>query len=185
MTGWFLIPQVSFDAVSELYVEKPRAAAVVGGAILDAVIHETLKARLPVEGRTRDGLLNPAGGRLGDVDTKTKLLYVLGVLSKPAFTDAQLIGSIRNKFAHRLEISTFDDPIIVDLCNELTLIDTVVFSLSHIGEESSVGRRYWESDLEEKRKDPKQRFIVTIRVLTEAMIEIAPDARPSRMRQLI
>lgn len=185
MGGWFVTKDISLQAISELLSEKPRASAIVGAAILDTVVLETLKRYMPRATGTRDQLLTPVGGKLGDADVRAKLLYVMGVLTKAAFSDVQLVGQIRNKFAHHLEIRDFLDEPVRDLCARLSLIDTVVFPLDQIRDKTISGNRFWESDLLAKRRDPKQRFVVTIKVLTEAMIETSLDKRPSPLRELI
>ncbi|MDB5614328.1 MAG: hypothetical protein JWQ22_1981 [Devosia sp.] len=154
MAYWFLSADVSMDAVMELSTETPRAAAVVGAAITDSVLTETLLKHFPREGRTRDDLFNSSGGRLGDYDTKAKLAYALGIISTQAFQDIGTIGQIRNKFAHRLEINSFSHPTIVKLCMHLKLIETTVGSLTRTSD-PGVRVRFMEPDLDKKLADPR------------------------------
>jgi DNA-binding MltR family transcriptional regulator len=180
MAYWFLSADVSMDAILELNSETARATAVVGAAITDAILTESLLRQFPRAGRTRDELFKSAGGRLGDYDTKSKLAYTLGIVSKQAFEDIQAIGEIRNKFAHRLDISSFDHKSIVSLCDNLKLVDTVVGRL----DDPSSQRRFVEPDLEQKLSNPKSRFILSIKIITAALVNTEKVSQPD-LRELI
>jgi DNA-binding MltR family transcriptional regulator len=185
MAAWFLTEKVSMDAVSELNTETPRAAAVVGAAIIDAALTATLLEHFR-EGQTREQLFNPSGGRLGDYDTKKKLAYLRGIISTQAAKDIGTIGQIRNKFAHRLDITSFDDEIIATLCKSLKLIETAVGSLA-ISSTPGISVRFMESDLEQKLGDSKSRFILSVKIITNALIN-RPDEelfKPFLPRELI
>lgn len=185
MAYWFLSADVSMDAVMELNTETPRAAAVVGAAITDSILSETLLGYFPREGRTRDELLNSSGGRLGDYDTKAKLAYALGIISTQAFRDIVTIGQIRNKFAHRLDIKSFDHEKIVSLCRDLKLIETTVGTLAR-SYAPGISLRFMEPDLDKKLADPKTRFILSVKIITSALVN-RPEApsKPSPPVELI
>lgn len=185
MAYWFLSADVSMDAVMELSTETPRAAAVVGAAITDSILTETLLRHFPREGRTRDELFNSSGGRLGDYDTKAKLAYALGIISTQAFKDIGTIGQIRNKFAHSLEINSFAHPKIVKLCNDLKLAETTIHR-PFPSADAGIKIRFHEPHVEEKLADPKSRFILSIKIITSGMINVAEEhSKPSAPFELI
>jgi DNA-binding MltR family transcriptional regulator len=168
MAAWFLTPEISMDAIIELYEERPRAAAIVGATILDTVLTATLMLRFR-DGTTRKELFDPGGGPLGDYVTKTKLAYTLGILSTQAALDIKSIGEIRNKFAHRLDISSFEHEKIVRLCMGLKVAETNVGPLTPSLREG-MSFRFLEGDRDTQLADPKKRFVLTVKIITNGLM---------------
>lgn len=184
--AWFLTKELTIEAIQELNKESARAAAIVGAAILENQLTTTVKS-LFYEGRTKDELFKSPVGKLADFDIKAKLAYTLGLLTKEAFTEVTAVGDIRNKFAHRLDINSFEHEKIKPYCMNLSMIEKYVAPIGADENPIHVPSRYFESDLAEKLADPRQRFMLTVRVITSELFfrtRPAPDAN-ERPRQLL
>jgi hypothetical protein len=83
-----------------------RVVAIMGAALVEEALRQALSARLR-KGSTQDKMLKP-GGALGEFFAKINLGYLL--LMYDTHTQSALIGiaEIRNLFAHKLNISSFD-----------------------------------------------------------------------------
>lgn len=127
--AWQLTDDITLNAVKELLTQPARSAAIVALAIIDKALTAGLRYHLPGSGRTLDELFEPPKGKLADYDAKIKLAYVMGLVGKAGYSDLTKMGAIRNSFAHRLDISEFDHPLIAGLCADLQLIDSHVFEL--------------------------------------------------------
>lgn len=94
--------------------ESPRAAAVLGPAYLDAMLEDLLLLTF-VDGNTARMLVKP-NRQLGSFAVRAELAYCLGLIAKAARTDLELLGNVRNIFAHRVEAHGFDDAAVMAIC---------------------------------------------------------------------
>lgn len=90
---WTARPDVD-AAVDELEDSSPRAAAVLGGAILDDLLDRLLSEALPDD--------NQARLQTGEMDFHKKGHWALrvGLISKFELRELRILGRIRNYFAH-------------------------------------------------------------------------------------
>jgi DNA-binding MltR family transcriptional regulator len=71
---------------------------------------------------TAEAMLDPCGQRpLATFRARTDLAYCLGLISKGAFNNLNLVREVRNLCAHSHELIGFDHPDIAAVCNRLTL----------------------------------------------------------------
>lgn len=96
--------------------ESPRAAAVLGPAYLDSMLEELLLLSF-VDGNTSRTLLK-SNRPLGSFAVRAELAYSLGLIAREARTDLDLLGNVRNIFAHRVEAHGFDDADVMKLCSK-------------------------------------------------------------------
>ena len=90
---WAIRPDVD-AALDELEDSSPRAAAVLGGALLEDLLDRLLAKALPEDPQARlEGL---------EIDYLHKARWALrmGLISKFEFRELQILGRIRNQFAH-------------------------------------------------------------------------------------
>jgi len=173
--------RVTSDAIKEFNTQSPRTTAVVGAAILDDCLARVIGLRLPIEGRTKDDLFKPAGP-LGSLDTKVKLAYAMSIVSKPAFQDLTRLVEIRNKFAHRLDVSDFDHPEVKPLCFNLKLIEKHLFPYGKLPEESDPELlvRMSVERLEDRLKIARDRYFLSVMLMhsLETDVPHPENARP-------
>jgi Mannitol repressor len=107
--------QVEFDS--------DRAAGLVAGAIVERRLEEALRSRFHVDDKDISKELFHPSGPLGSFKVKIDLAYSMGIVSKVAHKDLINLKNIRNRFAHYLELDSFDAPDIKVRCTNFALID--------------------------------------------------------------
>jgi DNA-binding MltR family transcriptional regulator len=90
-----------------------RAMAIVLGAIVENHLTEILKFVMRRDSRIAGELFSPIGP-LGSFGVKIRLAYMLHLVEESMFRDLLVISKIRNRFAHHLSTTTFDDQQITD-----------------------------------------------------------------------
>lgn len=90
-----------------------RAMGVVLGAIVENHLTEVLRLLMRREEDLTRELFHPSGP-LGPFGTKIRLAYMLRIIGPELYRDLIAVNKIRNKFAHDLDVVSFDDPPIKD-----------------------------------------------------------------------
>jgi len=85
---------------------------------IDHVLSALLRSYM-AKGDTTQNLLNPVGGKLGELSAKCHAAYCLGLISKGCMENIDRIGLIRNEFAHSVDPLSFKEPTISKLCGQL------------------------------------------------------------------
>jgi len=86
--------------------ETPRSCAILGIAYLDTLLNELLKVRL-IENKD---LFKRYIDRL-NTDRRIALCYLVGIIDKNTKEDLDILNEIRNKFAHKIDLDSFDEVI--------------------------------------------------------------------------
>jgi len=108
------------DISAELHGESDRASAIVGSAVLDDLLGETIKAYLDIGDDAYHELLsgdNPSAP-LSSFGSRIISAYGIGIIDKYERDALKKIKRIRNRFAHDISLS-FDDERIASWCEEL------------------------------------------------------------------
>ena len=90
---WAIRPDVD-AALDELEDASPRAAAVLGGALLEDLLDRLLARALP-----EDSQAKLESGEL-DYFHKSRWALRMGLISRLEFSELRVLGRIRNQFAH-------------------------------------------------------------------------------------
>jgi hypothetical protein len=85
-------------------------------ACLEAMLHKYF-----IDSSVANAILDPQTGFLGSLSSRAKLAYCLGLISKPMYINLDLIGQLRNRFAHEYLEVTFDDVKAVELTNQFVM----------------------------------------------------------------
>lgn len=113
-----LLQQVK-DLANILDKEDDLPCAILGVSFLDHCLASLLQQHL-LECDTAGDVLQP-GNALGDLSSRAKLAYCLGLIPKSLRSEIEVLGRIRNKFAHRFFVVNFDEEEISQLCDKLTV----------------------------------------------------------------
>lgn len=106
----------------ELQNESQRGGVLVGAAFLDELLRQLLASFMIDDASAVNNLLdNPPNSPLGGLSARTQATYCLGLISKEAYDDLNIIRGIRNEFAHSLQGTSFDHPWIVKQCEALKI----------------------------------------------------------------
>jgi DNA-binding MltR family transcriptional regulator len=111
------------EAHREIEESHDRAAAVVAAAFVEDRLATALKARFHQD-EAITGNLFRSSGPLGSFKAKIDLAYLVGLCSKEAHSDLDIIRRIRNEFAHELTTKTFESQRVNDLTKNFALIKT-------------------------------------------------------------
>lgn len=104
--------------LAEFQGETDRGAALVGAALIDLRLSETLRAFM-VSASAASDLLDGGTAALGTFSSRIKATFALGLIDGHERRECDLIRKVRNEFAHRPHGVAFDDPKIASLCEAL------------------------------------------------------------------
>ena len=104
--------------LSEFQGETDRGAALVGAALIDLRLSDTLRAFM-VSRKAAADLLDGGTAALGTFSSRIKATFALGLIDKHERDECDRIRKIRNEFAHKPHGLSFADPSISALCDKL------------------------------------------------------------------
>lgn len=104
----------------EFRAESDRAAVILGAALLDECLRQLLASFL-VDDSTKVDKLLATDRPLGTFSSRRLAAYCLGLIGENEYQDLELIGRIRNDFAHDLHGLSFSSQSVRDRCGELRL----------------------------------------------------------------
>lgn len=119
------IPDDTFDQLAK---DSDRAVGIVGGSIVEQRLTELLLSRFP-SGDIKEKIVErlfQSGGALGSFSVKIDAAYLFGLLTDVAWRELVTIKDIRNRFAHYLDISSFQNDRIKGLVANLKLIEQTI-----------------------------------------------------------
>lgn len=169
---WYTTSDADRKAVAEFEAQlrsSDRAAAIIGGSLVETRLTEFLRSSVQDDGkiwadRTR------SSAPLGSFSMKIDLAYLMRLVTKDAHSDLVDMKTIRNKFAHDLDIGGFEAPVIKDRCMRLRLVDKMVigddFQMEGFGE---ITFRIGGVGALEELRTPRHRFAWSVRVFTMAL----------------
>jgi len=104
--------------IAELQRETDRGLPLVGAALIDDRLEETLRSFF-CEGRTSSKLLEEANGPLGTFSSRAQTCYALGLIDDYEYAEIELIRKVRNEFAHAKHGTSFQTERVKGLCSSL------------------------------------------------------------------
>jgi hypothetical protein len=104
--------------VSELQQQSDRGLPLVGAALIDELLQETLRSFF-IEGKISDKLLDEATGPLSTFSSRSKTCCALGLIDSCEYCEIEMIRKIRNEFAHAKHGKSFSDDRIQSFCSNL------------------------------------------------------------------
>lgn len=102
--------------------ETDRAAAVLGAAYLDSLL-EQLLSHYFIHDSVVEQLLK-TDGPLGTFSARINASFALGLIPPGVQRDLHLVRKIRNAFAHKLGVHSFEESPFRDWCAEFAILKT-------------------------------------------------------------
>lgn len=191
MAVWNLGSDTEVSLLIKLNGETARSAAITCACMLEDRIEHRLAETLP----NRDGatILLRKHGPMHQFSQKNDLAFALGIYQETMYREMESVLWIRNRFAHRLEVDSFDHHWIADRCSKLRIVENYVKKRSEMlgpehvinaPDEAERDRRYAElddSNLRTYRDDPevvlrnmRERFITTCSIFMNFLAGSTP-----------
>ena len=104
--------------LDEFQQETDRGAALVGAALIDLKLADTLRSFMVSLAAARS-LLDGGTAALGTFSARIKATFALGLIDDNEQRERDIIRRVRNEFAHRPHGVGFDDPAIATFCERL------------------------------------------------------------------
>lgn len=104
--------------LKEFQDETERGAALVGAAMIDQKLLDTLRSFM-VKGKITKDVLEGGTAPLGTFSSRIKACYALGLIDEHERSECDLIRKVRNEFAHSIHGLSFSDKKISDFCDKL------------------------------------------------------------------
>jgi hypothetical protein len=100
--------------------ETDRAAAILGAAYLDSLLEQLLRDYF-IQDAVVEELLG-TDRPLCNFSARIDASFALGLVSTAVHRDLHFVRKIRNKFAHKIEVHTFEESPFRDLCAEFAIL---------------------------------------------------------------
>jgi mannitol operon repressor len=107
--------------VEELKRETDRGLPLVGTALIDEKLRDTLEAFL-IEKKIAKKLLDEPNSTLGSFSSRLDMCYALGLIDNYEYNEINLLRKVRNEFAHSKHGISFKTDKIIGLCSTLRSI---------------------------------------------------------------
>ncbi len=104
------------EFIKEIKKESERAQAIICHAYVEELLKELLKKRL-----IKDKDFLKSLKKLISFSRLLTLCYITGIVNKAERKDIKLLAKIRNRFAHKRKIKSFNAEDIPELCNDLRI----------------------------------------------------------------
>lgn len=168
----------SMEVMRELQHASDRAAAIVGGSVLEVALNEALIAHMHKHKKITDRLFKPSQA-LGPFGTKIHLGLLIGLYGPIGHSDLSIMKDIRNEFAHKLAINDFESKTIVSMTKKLKLCDRYVVDTSSNARVFTKQKNklvkdfdYWVglAGRDETIKTSRGRFLLSLTALTYGLM---------------
>jgi hypothetical protein len=166
------------DAVlEELETGSPRAAAIVAASFVETHLEHLIFSRMVDDSKLKTLMFGP-NGALGTFSAKINLGYLTGIYSKNAWKELDTIRSVRNDFAHRLDIS-FDNGSVRDRCTNLVLWEKWQITVTSADESESGSAKPFSLEFFDKGTSmtPRLRYQTACRFFIAAFSLLMGSAR--------
>jgi hypothetical protein len=163
--GWITDVKEDEAIVREIDSSSDRAAAIVACALIEDRLRARLKASLR-EGNIAERVVNSFAGSLANMNA---LAYAMRIYEKDLFHNIEIVGKVRNKFAHRAPVNSFNVPAIRDLCGQLkSNLPSLMVTFLKPGEQLPV-------------PEPRDHFIHVVQRILMDLAWAGPGAAPKHM----
>jgi DNA-binding MltR family transcriptional regulator len=171
---WFFLNDDEAQILETLDHDSDRAVAVIVGAMIENRLERGLKARMRIIDKDALNKVFQFSGPLGSFSAKIDVAYLNGLLSKDAYEDLARFKDIRNKFAHKLDIRTFDSDSVRDSAKNFKLIEEYVAEAQPDTEGKvralalDVGAKpaVFANNVSMRKRVPRDRYLMTAQLFT-------------------
>jgi hypothetical protein len=169
--GWTANSDHESKAIQSLATSDDRTVAIIAATIVEVRLREALE-RAIVRDEAIEKEIFRTTGPLGMFSPKISLAFLMGLISKPAWKNLDIMKNIRNRFAHYIDITDFESQPIREWCGNLVLIERHFQDLSAPKDYNphGVDLIMYVENLDDKLKQPRWRYLMTAMLFSTALI---------------
>ena len=183
--GIFETHEKLWAAIREIEGGPDRSTALVGGSFVESALSKALISHMHHDKKITEELFRPTGA-LGTFATKIRMGKLTGLYGDAALKDLNIIKDIRNDFAHKPEVNSFDLQQMKARTSNFKFIDRYTTSLETPLEEVTKGTPMkdwpmWFSDIhwEHKISSSRGRFILSVQLFIYALSSFHESRMPN------
>jgi len=163
--------------------DSNRAVAVVWPAIVENRLTDALRSYMRPDRRAADEMFSP-NGALGTFGQKIRLGYMLGLYEKDLRDDLVLLSRIRNAFAPRVDITSFEVSPIRDQMDRMTVLKVHRQVLEQMQRESKPDddprKKTQMSLLRDELSDYRNSFHMCVRFMIHRLVAVEKALKEQR-----
>jgi DNA-binding MltR family transcriptional regulator len=185
MTAWLVTSPEDMAVLAELNQgASDRAVGIIAASLVEIHLTQLIKAAFIREVKLGDKetvqeFIFRSTGPLGAFAAKTRLAYLMGMISPEAFKDLEIMREIRNRFAHRTDVGSFSHQEISSRCFNFAIVDKYVIDPPNgVHGNSSAFFGFEVPGATEKLKDPKERYTTEAQILSIGIQHATVEAKP-------
>jgi hypothetical protein len=138
-TGGVGMWEIDAEAQKEIDQSTDRAAAICGGSYLEGLLLDALKRHL-VKDEAAFKKMFENSGPLATFEARIRIAYLTSLMTVELSRDLLILKDVRNKFAHRLDIQSFEVPTVRDMLGNLAYLTTGIMMLETIQRRPATAR---------------------------------------------
>ena len=148
---------------------EDRPEALTYPVLIEELLEKILRAVFRNDAVIANELFKPSGA-LGSFGVKNRLAYLFGILAREPYDDFNVIGKIRNRFAHDPKVKSFEHPVIKQWVNDLKINKTFKEIRERpIPEERRDFHTWWKFCVTEETKTPKGVYKLALRLYSHRL----------------
>jgi DNA-binding MltR family transcriptional regulator len=163
MVWWVGGSKTIEEAIQQIERNSDRAIGIIAAAMLEEHITNAIKRRWHESPAMVRRMLQ-VDGPLGNFGPKIDLVFLMGLISADGHHDMILIKKIRNKFAHYLDVDTFETPVIKGWCFDLKHFQNFVYTDTEISGPGRPKKIFGSAGMDARLQTAKGRYLVAIQV---------------------
>lgn len=162
-----MAPLEDFLSYDELHAflnkkDSDRAKAIVLAAMIENHLTASLKYAFREDAKIWNELFQPSGP-LGDFGTKVRLAYMAKYIDSNLKNDLLIIARIRNEFAHKISVKSFEDQPVRDLIKNMYSYKVVVRIAEKKPDAKNKYGRTWQREMGKLKKKALKTMASTYR----------------------
>jgi hypothetical protein len=152
--------------------DSNRAVAVIWPAIVENRLTDAIRASLRPDKKVADEMFSPSGA-LGTFGQKIRLGYMLGLFETDLRDDLTQLSKIRNAFAHRVDITSFEESPVKDRMDAMRIVTVHRELLRSLQSEKAEGEKVDSTKLfvlEQELSDYRNTFHLCVRFMIHTLV---------------
>lgn len=145
--------------------ESDIACVLIGASYLSELLGSAIRTVLR-KSKVTEKLLGPGKGILGSFQTRADMAYCLKIIGKSDLQDLEIIGNIRNSFAHKHLSFDFTDSEVAKECNKLNDWN-IKLDTEEISSDPDIEKL---PEMKFEVDSTRQRFVVSIVMIKQRII---------------